>query len=91
MCGEDNTKQVRVSLTDTKIFMAKLPFWAGVPDGDSPSRREGKCPWFDIVSEHIIADTQINLLKSKRYRFWIQNNEIRCNMLSLTDLKKLET
>ena len=47
-CGEDNTKQVRVSLTETKLFMGKLPFWAGVPDGDSPSWQEGKCPWFDI-------------------------------------------
>ena len=73
-CGEDNTKQVRVSLTETKLFMGKLPFWAGVPGGDSPSRQEGKCPWFDIVSKIIIPDTQIKLLKSKRYRFWIQKS-----------------
>ena len=57
-CGEDNTKQVRVALRETKLFMGKLPFRAGVPDGNSPSRQEGKCPWFDIVSKMIIADTQ---------------------------------
>ena len=40
------------------MFMGKFPFLAGVPNGDSPSRQEGKCPWFDILANMIIAVTQ---------------------------------
>ena len=71
-CGKHGTKQIRVSLMDSKNVIGKLPFWAAVPDGDSPSRQEGACPWFEIVSKLISAETQIKLLKSKRYRFWIK-------------------